>query len=390
MRLMIFSTEFPPGPGGIGTHAWQLALNMVRTGWQVSVLTLQDYASDADIQAFNKSQPFLVNTLHRKRQTSRDVIHRWDRLRREVTNWEPDVLVATGEQAVLVAAASKINVPKIAIWHGVIPPVRWRKLIYRWAYQHVDYVVAVSHYSSTKMAEMGIRPRQQSVITNGADAAHFKVLPEAPVAQFRAELGLPTQPLLLTVGNVSERKGQDIVIRALPEVLAQLPDAHYLIAGLPTKQVELVELANQIGVGSHVHFLGQVSQVMLPVIYNASDIFVLTSRHSSDGQFEGYGIVAVEAALCGKPAVVTNNSGLMEAVWDGETGLVVPENDPKATAQALLLLLLDPGKIVRMGQAARSRALKEQTWEICMQQFDHLLREMIRPVEELTGFEKAR
>jgi glycosyltransferase involved in cell wall biosynthesis len=88
--------------------------------------------------------------------------------------------------------------------------------------------------------------------------------------------------------------------------------------------------------------------------------------------------------------VVSNNSGLMEAVRDGETGLVVPEDDPHAAAEALLSLLSDPGKIVRMGQAARSRALREQTWEICMQQFDHLLREMIEPVEELTGFEKAR
>ncbi|MCU0485616.1 MAG: glycosyltransferase family 4 protein [Anaerolineales bacterium] len=378
MKLLIFSTEFPPGPGGIGTHAWQMARNLALLGWQVKVLTLQDYASEAEIREFNRTQPFPVETLHRQRGKVQDAWQRWNRLRKEMEIWQPEVLIATGEQAVLIAAVSRLQAVKAAIWHGVIPPSIFRRSFYRWAYQQMDHVVAVSRYSASKLIGMGIQPHHQSVITNGADAGHFKILPGEIVERFREELGLRTQPLLLTVGNVSERKGQDIVIRALPEILSRKPEVHYLIVGLPTRQAELTGLAQQLGVAGHVHFLGQVSWDLLPVIYNASDLFVLTSRHSSDGEFEGYGIVAVEAALCGKPSVVSNNSGLMEAVRDGETGLVVPEDDPHAAAEAVLRLLLDPEKLQSMGGAARTRALSEQTWEICMQRYDHLLRELVK------------
>lgn len=376
MRLIIFSTEFPPGPGGIGTHAWQLAKNMVRFGWQVRVLTLQDYAAAPEILDFNRQQPFQVHTLSHKPKAVQEGLHRWFSLARLVRAWYPDVLVATGEQSILITALAFSNIPMVAIWHGVIPPNRWRRSLYRWAYQRMENIIAVSQYSFSKMLEMGIQPRQPWVVTNGADEAHFRPVPIEQVQEFRASIGLSDAQLLLTVGNVSERKGQDIVIQALPEILVRHPDVHYLIAGLPTRQAELSKQAEALGVAQHVHFLGRVELVRLNILYNVCDVFVLTSRHSSDGEFEGYGIVVVEAALCAKPAVVTNNSGLVEAVQDGVTGLVVPENDSHATALAVLHLLEDKSVCQKMGQAARERALIEQTWAACMRHYHALLTEV--------------
>src|SRR5262249_42098920 len=163
-------------------------------------------------------------------------------------------------------------------------------------------------------------------------------------------------------GSVTERKGQDVVIRALPHILHQLPNTHYFIIGLPAKATEFAALAQKLGVADYVHFLGRVDAGTVVRYLNCADLFVMTSRHSHDGDFEGYGIAVVEAALCSRPAVVSANSGLAEAIIDGETGLCVPEEDEIATAQAIISLLRNESRRCAMGEAAQRRAMAEQTW----------------------------
>ena len=126
------------------------------------------------------------------------------------------------------------------------------------------------------------------------------------------------------MGHVSERKGQEIVIRALPHVLAKLPDAHYAMIGLPTLRPKLTQLAKTLGVENRIHFLGKLGGDDLVRWLNCCDIFTMTSRMTQDGDCEGFGIAVVEAALCGRPAVVSAQSGLIEAIKDGVTGFAVP------------------------------------------------------------------
>ncbi|MGB5399370.1 MAG: glycosyltransferase, partial [Thermoanaerobaculia bacterium] len=102
------------------------------------------------------------------------------------------------------------------------------------------------------------------------------------------------------------------------------------------------------------------------------------SQHTSVGDFEGYGIAVVEAALCAKPAVVSEGSGLEEAVVAGETALVVPQSDAPATAEALVALLENESLRARLGQAAQERALAEQTWRARAVDYDRLLRDLTR------------
>jgi len=182
---------------------------------------------------------------------------------------------------------------------------------------------------------------------------------------------------MLTVGNVTERKGQHVVIRALPYILREVPNVHYLIAGLPTMKEQFRALAAALGVADHVHFLGRVPQEDLPLLMNACDAFVMTSVNTPSGDVEGYGIAVVEAALCGKPAVVSDRTGLAEAVLDRVTGLVVPQNDPKQTAEALITLLTDEFLRQRLGAAAKQRALAEQTWSARAKAYDLVLRKYL-------------
>jgi phosphatidylinositol alpha-1,6-mannosyltransferase len=381
MRLLLIASEFPPGPGGIGTHAYHVASQLRQRGWDVVVLTPQHYVAADEVKAFNESQPFPIVSLRSIPGAPLEAVYRWCVASAWIKRWQPDVIIATGERSVWLTSwlTSGRPTPWVAIGHGTEfgATAGWERWLTRRSFERATAVVCVSEYTRQRMDAMGIRPRRTVVIPNGADATQFRVLPWSDVDRFRAEIGLNGARVLLTVGNVTERKGQDVVIRALPEILRRVPDTIYLIAGLPTRQAAFARLAADLGVVDHVRFLGRVAPADLVRYLNCCDVFVMTSRHTDDGDFEGYGIAVVEAAVCGKPAVVSANCGLHEAIVDGQTGLAVPEDDPARTARAILALLEDDERRRTMGEAARRRAVQEQTWVHRAAAYDALLSDLV-------------
>lgn len=384
-RVLIFSTEFPPGPGGIGVQTYHLARNLSKTQWEVLVLAKQEYASHEEILAFNQLQPFLVNQWPGASKIANQSFERWQTLCGTLRSFRPQILIASGESAVWLAAMAtqiptfrKIN--WVAIWHGVTPTHPFLRQLSLWAYCQPQAVIAVSQYGLLQLQHMGVQPQASRVIHNGADPELFFPISEDEITAFRARFAPGGSLILLTVGHVSQRKGQDIVIQALPKIIEAFPNTHYWMVGLPTLRKELEKIAKELGVLEHVHFLGKLSQEELRAAYNACDLFVMTSRHSQDGQFEGYGIAVVEAALCGKASVVSDNSGLAEAILPNETGLVVPENNPEGTTQAVIELLGNPGLCSQMGEKARQRALAEQTWTMRISEYDRFLNELVQEV----------
>ncbi len=378
--MLLLSTEFPPGPGGIGTHAWQLAKNLTQLGWQVRVVACQDYSTDAEIEAWNSAQPFEVIRLPSGRGAVRALVSRRRALREQVKRLTPDLLVASGLKSLWLAAmATRDRVPWVAIGHGSEFTVKsaWQRWLTRRALKVAKKVVCVSEFTRELAIQLGVAREATDVILNGADPAEYFVLSAEESIRRRSQLGTKIEHLLLTVGHVSERKAQDIVIRALPQILTRFPDTHYAIAGLPTRQPELTQLAESLGVGRHVHFLGRLPLTELRGWFNACDLFVLTSRNTATGDCEGFGIVAVEAALCGKPSVVTRDSGLAEAVLDGVTGITVPQEDPVATAEAICRLLGDQQLRSETGAAALARASNELTWPRRIAEYDVLFRQVI-------------
>ena len=377
MRCLILSQEFPPGPGGLGTHAFEVARHLVRLGWNVVVATNQDYASDAAIEDFNGQQPFTVRRIPRNEVPFASLVDRWKIGQKEIGSFNPAIVMATGDRANYVAAdlGRKHNVPWVAIEHGTLPRGLERRVKLA-AYAQADALVCVSGYTWDQARKMGVCPRRLAIIPNGADADRFRLLPEEDARAARRDLNLDDRRILLTVGSVTHRKGQDTVIRALSRILEQTPDALYLCAGVKKAADEFAELAEKLGVGRSVRFLGAVSNPEIVRLMNLADVFLMTSRHTGD-EFEGYGIAAVEAALCGTPSIVTGDSGLAEAIVDGVTGITVPQNDADATAAAVSRLLCDEPLRQRMGEAARIRALEEQTWATRVTHYDTLFREVI-------------
>lgn len=377
-RVLVITSEFPPGPGGIGTHAHQIALGLQGLGWEMLVLASQDYATDEDIAAFNAAQSFQVVRLRRVPGPPFEAAYRGVVLARYLRSFAPDVIVASGSRPVMLAAARLAGrgIPLVAMGHGTEFGGRggWQAAAVRAAFGRAAAVVCVSEFTRAQMHEAGIRVKRERVIPNGADPERFRRLPGADRPAIRRELGLPQDvPLIVTVGNVTERKGQDIVVRALAEIREPLD---YAIVGMPTRGMEIARLAEELGVANRVHRLGRLDAGQLVRLLNAADVFVMTSRHTKDGDFEGYGIAVIEAALCGLPAVVAGGSGLAEAVVDGKTGFCVRPEDATATSTAIRKLLDDPALRARMGEAARRRAETEQTWSHRLRDYDSFLREL--------------
>jgi phosphatidylinositol alpha-1,6-mannosyltransferase len=379
-RLLIVSSEFPPGPGGIGTHAYQMARHLTRRGWQVHVLSPQAYVPAAERETFNRRQPFAVIPL-----SERSAGHGWwvGRLRAMAAarSSRPDLLVATGRRAVWLAAAihALAGTPWVVVGHGseFIGQSRGGGMMTRRATASAAAVIAVSDYTAG-LIRAAARPRRLITIPNAADGERFR--PGLETTTLRERWAIPTGDVLLTVGQVNERKAQDVVIRALPRILAVRPAITYVMAGLPRRQEAFAALADELGVADHVRFAGLVADEDLSAAYNLADLFVLVSRPAG-GEVEGFGIAVHEAALCGVPAVISRGCGLTEAIRDGETGLSVPPDDPEATATAILSLLDDPRRRREMGRRARELAASA-TWSERVAEYDRVLRSLLPPRPE--------
>jgi phosphatidyl-myo-inositol dimannoside synthase len=226
-----------------------------------------------------------------------------------------------------------------------------------------DRVLAVSKFTAQLVRQAGVAPERIDVVHPGCEVDRFR--PLQPRRDLRQKLlgNRNEDRLIVTVGNLVERKGHDMVIRALPSLQQTIPAVTYLIVGDGSFRFQLETLATDLGVRDRVVFAGQVATEDLPDIYALSDVFVMPSRERLEADdVEGFGIVFLEASACGKPVIGSWSGGVPDAVVDGLTGLLVNPYDHEQIAQALARLLLDRNMAVRLGEQGRSRVVSDFNW----------------------------
>lgn len=231
----------------------------------------------------------------------------------------------------------------------------------RFALRHADRVIANSEFTRNELINMDIHPERITLIYPGVDVERFR--PRLPCDDLKRHIGLaPGEKLILSVGRLSRRKGFDHVIQALPALAKAGLGVQYALIGIGEDHDYLLNLARENGVSERVHLLGHVSPEDLPRWYNACDIFAMPNREIN-GDTEGFGMVFIEAAACGKPAIAGLAGGTGSAVIDGETGLRVAGDSPSKVAQALYKLFVDDELIRRLSSAGQARALQNFSWD---------------------------
>jgi phosphatidylinositol alpha-1,6-mannosyltransferase len=230
-----------------------------------------------------------------------------------------------------------------------------------WVYRHADANIANSEYTLEEMVKLGVRRETITLIYPGVETERFR--PGLPCDDLKQTIGLQTgQKLILSVGRLVRRKGFDQVIRSLPELVKQGIDVHYALIGIGEDWDYLSDLAKQQGMADRLHLLGHASPEDLPRWYNACDVFVMANREIN-GDTEGFGMVFLEAAACGKPAIAGDAGGTGAAVVDGVTGFRVDGTQVEPLVSALSSILSDSELAARLGQAGLDRAKDEFSWD---------------------------
>jgi glycosyltransferase involved in cell wall biosynthesis len=208
------------------------------------------------------------------------------------------------------------------------------------------------------------------VILNGVELPAPDQISETARVWIREEIGVrENQPVVLSVGRFKMQKGHTYLLQAIPKVLKDLPETHFVFAGDGPLRAELEQEADQLGIKHAVHFLGIRNDV--PDLLAAADVFVLPSL------WEGMSMAMLEAMAAGVAVVVTDVEGIDNVIQNQEEGLVVPSRSPRALAKALLRVLKDEGLREKLGAAARKKIAADFSLEEMCQQYERVFMELL-------------
>jgi len=257
------------------------------------------------------------------------------------------------------------GVPYLLYAHGEEIQTHLTSRIFSWLmpkiYNGAAAIIANSTNTKRILENIGISPDKIHIINPGVSGELCHI--QEPVGDIiRQRHKIKTEPVLLTVGRLQRRKGQDMVINALPQILKVFPDVKYLVVGIGEEEAYLQNLVYECGVADNVIFVGQIPDHELAGYYAACDIFVMPNRQI-DQDIEGFGIVFLEAAALGKPVIGGMSGGTDDAIVDGVTGLRVDGTQEKDVAEAVIGLLADPERARVMGENGHRRVQRDFTWE---------------------------
>ncbi|MDD5342079.1 MAG: glycosyltransferase family 4 protein [Patescibacteria group bacterium] len=364
-KSLLVTLDFPPQTGGVARYYGNLLAHLPRGDMDVLAQT------NPKSEEYDRKKPYPI-----KRQKlialSPLVWPKWLGLIFQIAKLarqEKIKVIHVGQVLPIGNAAYFVksfwHIPYIVYAHGLditspqASPRKRRTL--KMVLGQASVIVANSEFTKRELLRFGLPEAKIKVVTPGCDISGND-FDSKGVEALRERYRLQDKKVLLTLGRLEERKGQDMVIRALTQLKSSHPEAVYLVVGSGTYESKLRDLAQKYGVSDSVIFTGEVSEAERPNYFKLADIFIMPSRELSNRDVEGFGIVFLEANAFGKPVIGGRSGGVSEAVLDGQTGLLVNPTDENEISQAISRLLADGELRKRLGENGRLRVQKDFQW----------------------------
>jgi phosphatidylinositol alpha-1,6-mannosyltransferase len=375
-KILLVTNDFGPRAGGIETFVIGL-LERIK-GHEVTVFTSQQ--GDTSVYDQQWIDKFGVRVI---RDQSKILLPSWrvTRVAKKIVaakNIDVVVFGAAAPLALMSPSLRKSGVKKIiALTHG--HEVWWAKIFpFRLAIKrigkNVDHLTYLGEFTRQAISKPLTRKSTTEMvkIAPGIDTAHF--IPQPDAMQKRKELGLQDKKIIISVGRLVHRKGQDNLIQAMPAVLKKIPNAHLLLVGEGPYKKHLEKLVMKSSLEQNVTFAGRIMYDRLPSYLSAADLFAMPSRSRFFGlEVEGLGIVYLEASACGIPVVAGNSGGAPDAVLEGVTGLCVDGTNIEQITAAIVEICSDAERASHMGAAGRNWIVNQWRWDIWSKEFNALL-----------------
>lgn len=371
MNVVMVALNFKPATGGIAEYTHQVVRTLAGLGHRVRVVAPEMPGADD----FDASVPYEVARIDLDlsppplRALPAVVRH----LRHHVAEVDADWLVHNTIDGATHACwwvGVRDRIPVCTMVHGT--DVQSRMFEDPSAYDHAlswlversrlkrgvlqaDHVTSPSTYTRDLLIEFGVPHDRVTVIPPFRPDPEAADVAEEAVRAVREDLGIDDAPMLLTLTRLVERKGIDVVLEALPAIREAIPDVRYVVAGDGPDRDRLESLAGEHDVGDAVTFAGFVEEDRKWTLLAAADLFVMPNRKLPDGDVEGFGIVFLEANMVGTPVVGGRSGGAVDAIADGETGLLVDPRDVEGLADRIVELLSDDDRRQRMASEGLKR-----------------------------------
>jgi phosphatidyl-myo-inositol dimannoside synthase len=370
VNTLLLTEIFPPQTGGSGRWFYEIYRRLPRQRFAVAA------GEHRDAPSFDAARDLSIHRvpLHMEQWGIANVSglkDYWRAIRavRSVMRQEGTAMIHCGRclpEGVMALALRELTGARYACYvHGedigVASTSRELRFLVKCVFANAAYFVANSHNTARMLrSEWSLPSEHVHVLHPGVDTERFA--PAERDESERARLGWHGRRVILTVGRLQLRKGQDMLIRSLPAIRQAIPDVLYAIVGDGEERQRLQRLVRQEGVEEHVQFLGEIADERLVGCYQQCDLFALPNRQIGR-DIEGFGMVLLEAQACGKPVLAGNSGGTAETMDSPHTGRVVDCDSPERLAATLVDLLRDCDQLGQMGVAARAWVVEHFDWQ---------------------------
>ena len=369
MNILIVALDFKPNSGGIAEYTHQIAYHLQKRGDEVVVLSIiMENAHEHDVSVkyrvvrlwYNQSKKLNIKRLYLSYKVIKEVAKKHS----------ADVIIANSYGSfthLCWLVAKLLRVPYAIFVHG--RDITKDLGLYAWlerilVLRGASKVFCNSSFTQKAVMNLKVPAKKIRLFPPGVSEKFLQMRNDISRNELRRKFDLSRKNVVLTLGRLEERKGLDKTIEGISYVAQRIGNVIYFIVGDGPYRNKLEDLVTRHKLQDIVIFVGSVSDDDKAAYYSVADLFVMPNRELPDGDVEGFGIVYLEANAHGKPVIAGKSGGVLDAVIDGETGILVNSNNVIEIADAIIRLMENKRYGKRLGMQGKKRVEQEFVWDM--------------------------